>query len=173
MANVDKRNGFQLITSGGRQPRRVRRAVDASNTTVIAPGDAYVIEADGNIARCTATNVAVNGIVEAIDLQGIDEGPMSRDYIPANVAAFVIGIEDDDAEFEVTANVALAATDYDSAAEVDIVDTAPDTTLRQSRQAVGAIGDQFRLVRPVARPDNDSYAQYARVVVKLKPAGIQ
>lgn len=172
MANADKRNGFQLITSGGVQPRRVRRAVDAANVNVIAPGDAYIIEADGNITRATSAVTQVNGIVEAIDLQGVDQGPVSLDYIPTLTAAYVIGIEDANAEFAVTANVALTAADYGASAEVDLVDTAPSTTLRQSRQAVGAIGDQFRLVRPVDSPDNDDYAQYARVVVRLKAAAI-
>lgn len=173
MANVDKRNGFNLITSGGRQPRRVRRSVIADNPTALFPGDAYLIHTDGNARPVSGTTTTVSGIVEAIDLQGVDQGPVSYDYLPALTAGYIIGIEDDDAEFEVTSDTALPLSSYDVGAEVDIVLTAGSTTLRQSRHAIGVIGDQFRLVRPVDRPDNDDFAQYARVVVKLKPANVQ
>ena len=175
MSNTDKRNGFNLITSGGRQPRRVKRYYDGSDDTAIFPGDAYTIEADGNVAALSGGTEAPNGIVEALDLTGINEGPTSYDYFPVGVAGYVIGIEDDDAEFEVTTSATITADYYDTGAEVDVdVGTAGSTSLRQSRMAVGdAGGDQFRLVRPVDRQGNDKYAQYARVVVKLIPANVQ
>ena len=178
MANVDKRNGFNLITGGGRQPRRQRRFVDSANTNNIMPGDGYIIEADGGITRATAGNVAVNGIMEAVDLPGagIAQGPTTYDYIPGSVGVqlYIIGIEDDDAEFAVVTTGTITQDEYDAAAKVDLVDTTGNVPLRQSRQAVGDVGgDQFSLVRPVDTPSNDPYAQYALVVVKLLPASIQ
>ena len=175
MPNADKRNGFNLITSGGRQPRRVRRAVIADNPTALFPGDAYKIHTDGNARPIASGAEVISGIVEAIDLQGILEGPQSYDYLPALTAGGIIGIEDDDVEFEVTITTATIATAYDAGAEVDIdTTTAGSVPLRQSRNAVGTVGgDQLRLLRPVDRPDNDDYAQFARVVVKLKPASVQ
>lgn len=177
MANTDKRNGFQPITSGGRETRRARRAVDSSNANTIMPGDAYIVEADGNVTRATAGNVTVVGIMEAVDLPGagIAEGPTTYDYVPAATALHIIGIEDWATEFAVTATVALTADDYIAGAQVDLVDTAGSTTLRQSRQAIGDRGgDQFKLIRPVVEyvPGYDPYGQYATVVVTLLPSNV-
>lgn len=174
MANTDKKNGFQPITSGGTEVRRQQRTTDGTSAnSLMAPGDAYTLT-NGVVVRQTVTNTNCQGIMEAVALPGaaISEGPTTYNYVPASKALNIIGIEDFNTEFVVTANVALAITDYDGNAEVDIVDTAPDTTLGISRQAVGAIGDQFRLVRPLDQINNDPYAQYAKVVVRLKPAGI-
>lgn len=178
MANTDKRNGFQPITSGGRQTRRARRNVDSSNSNTIMPGDAYIIEADGNVTRATAGNVTCVGIMEAVDLPGagIAEGPTTYDYVPAAVALHIIGIEDEQAEFAVTTTAAITADDYDAGALVDLVDTTGNVPLRQSRQAVGdAGGDQFKLIRPleIYIPNYDQYAAFATVVVKMIPASVE
>lgn len=176
MSNVDTRNGFNLATSGGSAgPRRQRRFVDSANTLTLMSGDAYTIEADGNIARVNNGTLPPCGIMEAVDLPlaGIAQGPMTYDYVPAGVGLYIIGIEDVLAEFEATAATALAAIVYDTGAKVDITDTTGSTTLHQSLQATGAIGDQLSLVRPVDRVNNDPYAQYARIIVKLIPANVQ
>src|SRR6185295_19726965 len=96
MANLDAPMGFRQIFSGGHEPIRRQRAADASRTSPagdIAPGDAYTIQADGNVTRCD-NNTAPNGICEGIALQGVNEGPVSYQYLPGTVAGFVIGIED-------------------------------------------------------------------------------
>lgn len=175
MANVQKNNGFQPITSGGTEVRRQQRAtMAASANSLMAPGDAYAIDATGYIIRQTATNVAVNGIMESVALPGsaIGEGPTSYSYVPASTSLNIIGIEDFNTEFVVTSDTALPFSSYDTNAEVDIVDVAPDTVLGISRQSIGIIGDQFRLVRALDQVNNDPYAQYAKVVVRLKPASI-
>ena len=176
MSNTDKRNGFQLITGGGKAPRRVLRTTNSgSANSLMAPGDGYVLANNVITRQVTDGSQPVNGIMEAVALPGaaIAEGPMTYDYVPASTQLDIIGIEDTTAEFECTASQALAATAYDAGAIVDIEDTAPDTTLRQSRQAVGAVGtDGFLLCRPVDRVNNDKLAQYARVVVKLRPANV-
>jgi hypothetical protein len=141
----------------------------------MAPGDGYILANNVITRQVTDGANPVNGIMEAVALPGaaIAEGPMTYDYVPANTGLNIIGIEDADAEFECTSTTALAITAYDAGAIVGIEDTAPDTTLRQSRQGIGAIGiDGFILVRPVDRTGNDSYAQYARVVVKLRPVNL-
>lgn len=175
MANTDKKNGFQPITSGGTEVRRAQRTTDGTSAnSLMAPGDAYTLT-DNVIVRLTVTNVNPQGIMEAVALPGaaIGEGPTTYDYVPASKQLNIIGIEDSNTEFVVTAGLAIAATAYDGNAEVDVIDAAPDTTLRISRQSVAATGDQFRLVRPLDQINNDPYAQYAKVVVRLKPAGIQ
>jgi len=171
MSNVDKRNGFNLILSSGRQTRRVIRNVTAAGnpTNTLMPGDAYSIQADGTITRATATTATVNGIVEAMVLKGVNEGPISYDYAPAGVTIDVIGIEDPQAEFECTATVALALLDYDSGARVALTDTTGQVSPAQSRQAIGAINGSgpFALIQPVDRVNNDKFAQYARVIVRI------
>lgn len=171
MSNVDKRNGFNLIQSAGRQThRRIRSVVAADNATnTIMPGDAYIIQATGTITRATAATDTVSGIVEAVVMKGVNEGPVSYDYVPAATTMEVIGIEDPEAEFECTASVALAITDYDAAARVALTDTTGQTSPAQSRQAIGAINGSgpFSLIAPVDRVNNDKYAQYARVIVRI------
>lgn len=171
MANVDKRNGFQLVLSTGRQTaRRIRTVTAAGNpTNPLSPGDAYVINADGTISRQTSTTGTVNGIVEAIVLQGINDGPVSYESLPAATTGAVIGIEDPGAEFQVTASIALALSDYDTGARVTLVDAADDLTLNTSRQAVGAINGSgpFNLIQPLDQINNDQFAQYARVIVRI------
>lgn len=171
MSNVDKRNGFQPIYSSGRQSRRRIREVTAAGnaTNSLTPGDAYVIQADGTITRQTSATGTVNGIVEAIILQGVNDGPISYESLPAATTGQVIGLEDPDMEFETTANVALALLDYDTGARVQLIDTAGSLTLNISKQAVGAIDGNgpFNLVQPVERVNNDKFTQYARVIVRI------
>jgi hypothetical protein len=182
MSNTDKRNGFQPLTSAGIQTRRnIRTVTVAGNpTTDLAPGDAYIINADGTISRSTGVHDAVAGVVEAIELEAVNapfanQGPISYQYLPAATAGRVIGIEDFNMEFVAVAHTALALSDYDEGARVALLDQAPDTTLAQSRQAVDGIdaSGPFKLVRPLDQVNNDQFAQYAKVVVRLVPANIQ
>jgi len=176
MPNVDKRNGFNLITGGGKPARRVLRTTDGTNAlSLMAPGDSYAL-ANNVIIRTASGAVPVNGVMEAVALPGaaIGEGPQTYDYVPASTGLNIIGIEDSICEFECSASIASAASVYDAQAIVTVADTPPNIPLRQSRQAVGAIGaDGFLLVRPVDRVNNDIYAAHARVVVQLRPVNVQ
>lgn len=173
MANTDAPIGFRLIMTGGHEPIRKQRAVDSSNATTLAPGDAYTIEADGNVTRCDG-NTAPNGICEGIALQGIDEGPMSRQYLPAGVAGNIIGIEDSTAMFEVQTEAVISQADLDAGAMVDVVDAAANATLGQSRQEVGDVGGaQLKVIGHVDRPNNDPTAVDAKIIVKLLEANVQ
>lgn len=176
MANLDAPMGFRQIFSGGHEPIRRQRAADADRTTPngdIAPGDAYTIEADGNVTRCDG-NTAPNGVCEGIALKGVNEGPVSYQYLPGNVAGNVIGIEDILTEFEVQTNAVISQADLDAGAEVNVVDAAPDTVLGQSRQQVGDVGGaQFKVVAHVDRPNNDATAVNSKVIVKLLESNVQ
>lgn len=173
MANADTPLGFRLIKTAGHEPIRRVRSVDSANSNAIAPGDAYTIEADGNITRCNGST-APNGICEGIVLQGINEGPVSYQYLPAGVAGQVIGIEDPTAMFWVQTNAAIPLSAYDAGAEVNVVDAAPNATLGQSRQEVGDVGgSQLLLKELVDTPNNTINATEAKVIVGLLPANVQ
>lgn len=175
MANTNAPMGFSLHKTGGKKfPRYVERlaAVPAAAGDELAVGDGYTV-ANNEASRATAA--APNGICVGIVLQAKDgQGPESLTYIPAGqTGAKIIGIEDETTEFEVECNDALTAADFDAGAKVDIVDTAPNTTLGQSRQAVTGPGgaSQLALVRLIDRPGN-VYGANQKVVVRLLAANV-
>ena len=176
MANTNAPMGFRLLLSGGHEPIRRQRHADAARnatTGAIAAGDAVTIAADGNVERCD-NSTQPNAIVEGLALKGVNEGPVSYSFLPGDVAGDLICIEDPTAQFEVQTNATIPAMNFDSAAEVNVVDAVPDAVLAQSRQQVGDVGgNQLRLVAVIDRPDNTPYAQYAKVVVGLIPANVQ
>lgn len=173
MANSDAPMGFELFRDGGHEAIRRKRVVDVDNAAPLAPGDAYTIEADGNITRCNGSTQP-NGIVEGLELQGVDEGPVSRAYLPALTAGTIIGIEDASCTFRVQTNAAIIATEFDAGALVDVVDAAPHVLLAQSRQEVGDVGgSQLRLVSVIDTPLNEPYIINAKVEVALVPANVQ
>lgn len=173
MANQNAPMGFRLILDGGHEAKRRQRSVASGNTTVIAPGDAITIIADGTVIRCDGSTPP-NGIVEGLALQGVNEGPVSYDFLPANVAGLLICIEDPTAEFEVQSSTAIPLSDYDTGAEVNVVDAAPSQIPAQSRQQIGAAGgNQLRLIQPIDRPLNDQFAINAKVRVGLLPSNVQ
>lgn len=172
MANNNAPRGFILARTGGKEPVRRTRNVDSSNATPLAVGDGYIVDADGNISRA-GDEVAPNGIVESFEIGAKSgEGPESLDYLPASTAGTVIGIEDKDAEFECQIDT-IAATDFDAGQVCTLQDTAPDATLRQSRQSVNSVGsgDDFLVVGLVNRPGN-AVGAYAKILVKLVPANV-
>lgn len=177
MANIDAPMGFSLIKTGGHSPVRRKRTVLVGNTRRIASGDAYTILADGSVTSCDG-NTTPNGVVEGIELQGVDQGPVSYAYLPAGVAGNVIGIEDPTAEFEVQCTAALALSDFDAGAKVNVdgAGAAPEcnTTLAQSRQEVGDVGgSQFMLVGVVDTPNNDLTLVNSKVIVRLVSDNVQ
>lgn len=176
MANLDAPMGFSLITTGGHEPVRRQRHADAARnatTGAIAPGDAVFIAADGNVERCSGSE-APNGIVEGVALQGVNEGPVSYQILPGNVAGDLIVFEDPTAQFQVQTNSAIPATDFDIGAQVNVVDATPNATLGQSRQEVGDTGgNQLQLVGLVDTPNNTIGLTEAKVIVALIPANVQ
>ena len=173
MANLDAPRGFLLARTGGKEVRYRTRNVDADNANALAIGDGYKIEADGNITRC-GDGEAPNGIVAGFEIQAKSgEGPESIDYLPANTAGVVIGIEDSECEFEVQMADSVALTDFDAGQTVALADTAPDATLRQSRQEVDTLGGgDLSLVGLVDRIGNAAGETNAKVLVRLLAANI-
>lgn len=174
MANTNVVTGFQLCRSGGREVKRATRSADAARDQTehngdLAPGDAYTIEADGNVTRVLDETTPIHGIVEAIVLKTKD-GPVSYAMLPADVAGEVIGIEDPDCEFEVQLSGATGFIATSTGQPANVLDAAPDTTLHRSRQSLDdttiGTGVQVNVLRLVDRPGN-AIGQYAKVACRL------
>lgn len=170
MANVSGPMGLQLSTPGGkRYVEPVERAVAASRSKDLMTGDAYKSDGAGGVTKATATSDTVIGVVGGLKLAPLPADPQasaSQRYIAAADAGTVLGIEDQDAEFEVQITT-VAATDIPGYAM--LVDADGQQSPAQSRVTV-ALDDgshkQFRLLRLIDRPDN-AYGANAKVVVKL------
>lgn len=172
LANVNAPMGFRLLKQGGkREVRRTTRVVvDSSNDLMI--GDAYLDNGDGTVSRATAANAVVVGVVEGIVLEAIDaspNGPVSKDFIlhGSGNRGSIIGIEDEDAEFEVMS--ADAVDTLVPGATMQLVDVDGSVLLRQSRQSVNATpaGPFVFLGAKDSPADNDPTAPFCRVVVRV------
>lgn len=170
--------GFRLWQPGGQgNAQRRRRPVLANRAKDLMVGDAYVLDAGGNASRLTAAadDGAPIGIVEGIDLNPIGaspQGPVSQDYIPAAEAGAIIGIEDDQAVFEVMDADALgfvAATD--TGKDAAILDADGSQQFRRSRQSIvtDAVNKQFYIIGLVPSPaDNPDAVPFNRVLVRVR-----
>ena len=193
LANASRPMGFIPMIGGGRANviKRVR-PVPTSRTasqggnasTDLAVGDAYAIDANGNAYRA-GPNDYVRGIVESFVLQASGlvmggNGPVSLDYITGTLsnAALLIGIEDPTCDFVVQFDTFNAS---DVGKRFNLVDAAPDSLWRQSRQTCtdAAVGAQFQALDlpggpgtappgtpTMGAPDN-AYGANARAVVRL------
>lgn len=158
LANVQAPRGFALARNVGKMsPPRTERPVAAGRTLDLMVCDAYSLDAGGNavVAEGTeGTPGVVKGIVELIVLRAIPrspEGPVSQDYIAADEDGNIVGIEDHNAIFLVQTSGAYV-NPTDNGKLVDLVNSAPNTTLAQSRQAIDSAtlgsGTQFITVAP-------------------------
>jgi len=194
LANAFRPMGFTPLDAGGRSNLIVRpRPVPTTRTsssggnasTDLAVGDAYAIDAAGNAYRAGPGDV-VRGIVISFVLQANQtvmggNGPVSIDYVTGTLssAIMLLGIEDPTAAFSIQSNT-FAASNIGS--KVNLVDAAPDSTFRQSRQSVlvGTVGMQFQcgdiLGGPGTSPSggnpamgspNDAYGANAQITVRL------
>ncbi len=130
-------------------------AVDASNSTSIFPGDAMILEADGNVAPYTGTGGG-NLIGFCAGVDG-DFDNLSRRYLPASTAGTVFIWDDPDQTFEIQTAGTITADDAGNNA--DVTATAGATSSSMSRHEVSATTGtgtaQLRLIRPSPREDND------------------
>lgn len=171
IANRNDPSGFRPIFHGGkREVRRVRRTVAAGRAGALAVGDAYEDDGTGNVKRADAVGDTILGIVDAIELApitGSSNGPVSADILNATDAGAVIGIEDNDAEFEVQITTFAVPTDIGKTAA--IVDAAPDTVRRNSTQSVvlDAVNKQFVVLGLKDSPADNAAGANARVIVRL------
>ncbi len=114
-------------------------------------------------------------------------GPVSIDYITGTLSAAVllIGIEDNDVNFSVQSDT-FAASGVGKL--YNLLDVAPDSLWRQSRQSInvgGGVGAQFQAVDIVGGPGtfpggtnqnpamgnpDDAYGANAQIIVKMLQA---
>lgn len=179
IANVNAPRGFIPYRQGGKAQGKVIRRQVATTSGALAIGDVYEIYVDGTVAR-TAINRAVGGnsivgfgVCIGIDLHALAGpiGPMSDDYVPATPVAgyYVLGLEDPDVEFDAQTGGAAFAEATMIGGTYDVGDTAPNTTLAQSRQVldVSESGTQFKVIELTPSPCDNSDGLYAHVVVRL------
>ncbi len=195
LANVFRPMGFIPLDAGGRINMIIRpRPVPTTRTTNsggnasldMSVGDAYGIDTAGNTYRAGPGDV-VRGIVLSFVLAANQtvmggNGPVSNDYVTGTLssALMLIGIEDPTALFSVQSDTFAASN---IGLRVNLIDAAPDSTYRQSRQSVnvaGAPGLQFQCVDIVGGPatgpsggnppmgsPNDVYGANAQITVRL------
>jgi len=183
-SNFNQPMGFHPSTQGGRtaaqlQPRPVaasRTPVGAAASADLAIGDCYALDANGNAYHAGA-DATIKGVVRGFRFAAQPSvmggnGPVSVDYLPAASAGTVLGIEDPSTLFEVQADT-FAVTNIGGSFKIG--DTAPDATLRQSRQYINTgagAGTQFKVVDIVPRPTDNNYGQYAKVLARLLTADL-
>ena len=157
MANTDNPRGAipSRHLTGGNAFVANAYAVDASNSTAIFPGDAMILEADGNVAPYTGTGGG-NLIGFCAGVDG-DFDDLKRRYLPASTAGTVLIYDDPDIVFDIQTDGSITAVDAGNNA--DVTATAGATASSMSRHEVSATTTnttaQLRLIRPTPREDND------------------
>lgn len=174
-APAGKRAG-NVVTRPTPNTRGVNTGGNAS--TDLAIGDAYSLDANGNVFRAGPGD-PVRGIIigfffqaNAMVMNGA--GPISVDYVTGTPPTsnpqlgwpLVLGCEDAEAEFWVQSNGFVAAQ---VGLPFNLLDAAPDPIYRQSRQTIntGAAGTQFRVMGLVNSPADNIYGPNARVFVRM------
>lgn len=148
-----------------------RTATASATEVIIAIGDAYTLDANGN-AKHAGPNDVVYGIVHTIELAPVtsimnSQGPVSQELLQSTDAGAIMGIEDPAVLFEVQADTFGTANINGL---FNLADALASTLWRQSRQSInvgGGAGVQFRALDIVLRPSDNAYGANARVLVKL------
>ena len=183
-ANVFRAMGFNpYLPAGKADGFTIARNIPTTPTTNtggnaslnIAIGDAYALDSSGNAYRAGPSD-SVRGIVlgfrflAAPTVMG-GQGPVSIDFFTSGTAsATLIGIEDPTVMFSVQADTWAAA---DNGGSYNLVDAAPDSILRQSRQTISisnGVGTQFRVIDLVQALASNSAGANARIYVSLLQA---
>lgn len=160
-ANVSRLMGFMPYLPAGKVYGFItQRNIPITPTTNtggnvslnLAIGDAYSLDASGNVYR-SGPNDVVRGICIGFRFlanQSVmnGQGPVSIDFYTSGgtAASTVLGCEDPTVMFSVQSDTFAQAN---IGMSVNLVDAAPDSTLRQSRQSVsilGGVGTQFRVI---------------------------
>lgn len=159
-ANVSRLMGFMPYLPAGKVYGFItQRNIPITPTTNtggngslnLAIGDAYSLDASGNVYR-SGPNDVVRGICIGFRFLANPsvmngQGPVSIDfYTSGSAAATVLGCEDPTVMFSVQSDTFAASNIGGS---YNLVDAAPDSTLRQSRQSIsilGGVGTQFRVI---------------------------
>lgn len=156
MANRDTPRGGYPVRhlTGGNAFAMNAYPVDSSNATAIFPGDAMILESDGNVAPYTGTDGG-NLIGFCAGVDG-DYDNLSRRYLPASTAGTVWIFDDPDIVFQIQTDGTIEATDKGNNA--DVTATAGSTTTSLSAHEIssttGTGAAQLRILRAVPRADN-------------------
>lgn len=182
-SNVSRPRGFvPLNESVGhahtevRPVPNVRQAANGGNaSTDLAVGDAYALDASGNVYRA-GPNDTIKGVVIGFELKANPtvmngQGPLSVDYITGSAGTpgwpNVIGIEDSKCIFECQSDT-FAATNVNG--EFNLTDAAPDSLFRVSQQKAniaGGAGAQLKAIGLVNSPADNAYGANAQIMVQF------
>lgn len=181
LANVFAPMGFRLLDNLPTAPRMAtyptpagRVIVGAAASADIAIGDACAIDATGN-AYHSGADGTVRGVCIGFELAPIPtimngNGPISIDYMAAAFAGSVVLCIDPNATFECWSDNTIGAVQANVGGTFNLGDAAPDQLFRQSRQFLnvnGGAGAQFKLIKLLASPADNSPGPACRVQVKL------
>jgi hypothetical protein len=185
-ANVFRAVGFNPTFDVGRVRQNVvvrpipnvRHASSGGNaSTDLAKWDAYALDNLGNAYRAgpndTPRGICIGFVLQANPNVMNGQGPISVDYVSGSPSSGswpnLIGIEDNGAEFAVQADTFAASQ---VGASVNLLDAAPDSFYRQSRQSiiVGTPGTQFKVIALLNSPAMNAYGSNAVVVVRMLTA---
>jgi hypothetical protein len=180
-ANVFRALGFNpYLPAGKTQGFTIARNIPTTPTTNtggnasvnMAIGDAYALDASGNAYRAGPGDT-VRGIVLGFrflanpSVMG-GQGPVSIDFFTSGTAsATLIGLEDPTIMFSVQCDTFAVAN---IGMSINLVDAAPDSTLRQSRQSVSisnGVGTQFRVIDLVQDLAANAVGANAQIYVSL------
>jgi len=172
LANKNGPAGFRLFQQPQESHAVTRsRTVKATHNETLAVGDAYTLDADGEIDERAAGSDTVRGIVMGFEIEptaGAPQGPMSKDFLPTLTAGKAIVCEDPRAVFVVQATTFAKAN---SVQKAGLDDNAGDANLRQSRQQIdGATygsGTQFQVLGLAPSPADNDYGAFAKILVRL------
>ena len=183
-ANVFRAMGFNpYLPAGKTQGFTIARNIPTTPTTNtggngslnLAIGDAYALDVAGNAYRAgpgdTVRGICIGFRFLANPTVMGGQGPVSIDfYTSGTAAATVLGIEDPTVMFSVQSDTWAVA---DNGMSINLVDAAPDSTLRQSRQSVSVlngVGTQFRIIDIVQSLADNATGANAQIYVSLLQA---
>lgn len=185
-SNVSRPRGFvPLNESVWHAHTEIRPVSSVRNTsgggnasTDLSVGDAYALDASGNVYRAGPNDV-VRGVIISFEFAPNPavmnaNGPISVDYITGAPASGswpnVIGIEDNKCLFECQSDTFAAANVGGS---FNLADAAPDSLFRVSQQSIsinGGAGSQFKAIALINSPADNAYGANAQVAVQMLQA---
>lgn len=178
MANVDRPRGLTVIGTidGSPVSGAVReRPVDASNATAIFPGDAVILEDDGNVAPYTSGGGNLLGVCVGVVVDRAQAKTEHPGYLPASTAGSILVAEGPDLLFEIQEDDGgTALTSAAIGSNADILATAGSTTTGRSAHELdrstitdgSAATAQLRLIQLVEAEDN-AHGDWAKWIVRI------
>lgn len=179
MANVDRPNGLVPIGTIDGSPwnANVREHdVDSSNGTAIFPGDAVILEDDGNVAPYTGSSGGnLLGVCVGVKVDRSVAETEHPGYLPASTAGTILVSTGSDVLYEIQEdNDSTALTSAAKGSNADVLATAGSTTTGRSAHELdrstitdGSPGSaQLELIDYVDRVDNEA-GDFAKWIVRI------